>query len=159
MSSAMTRTSSGLDTPRADDWRRFGSCLGEDPEAWFPIGTQGPARLQIEAARLICHSCPVQQDCLDWALDEGIEHGIYGGATEEERKKLGRRRKRASGNHQSKRTHCKAASHPFDAVNTGTDSRGHRYCKACRRSEQRVREDQDRLTALAETETGELVSR
>jgi hypothetical protein len=59
------------------------ACFGEDPELWF-IGTKDA----IEKAKAICGRCPIQQACGDHALEHGIEFGIWGGKTEDERKAL-----------------------------------------------------------------------
>jgi WhiB family transcriptional regulator, redox-sensing transcriptional regulator len=75
-------------------WRQSAACLGGDPELFFPVGTSGPAVLQVEAAKAVCRGCPVAAPCLTWALDAGVEHGVWGGLTEEERRALRRRRSR-----------------------------------------------------------------
>ena len=41
------------------DWRHKAACRDEDPELFFPIGNTGPALMQIEEAKLVCHRCPV----------------------------------------------------------------------------------------------------
>ena len=74
------------------DWRGGAACVGEDPELFFPASTFGPRMSQAEEARSICRRCPVTTDCLVWALDAGIEDGVWGGRTEEERRTLRRRR-------------------------------------------------------------------
>ena len=74
------------------NWRQSAACLTEDPELFFPIGTTGPAIRQAEEARTICRRCPVVTSCLTWALDTGIEHGVWGAQTEDERRALRRRR-------------------------------------------------------------------
>lgn len=43
---------------------------------------------KIEKAKTICNSCPVKPECLEFALNDGIEFGIFGGATPQERKQL-----------------------------------------------------------------------
>ena len=43
---------------------------------------------KIEKAKTICNSCPVKSECLEFALNDGIEFGIFGGATPQERKQL-----------------------------------------------------------------------
>ena len=43
---------------------------------------------KIEKAKTICNSCPVKSECLEFALNDGIEFGIFGGATPHERKQL-----------------------------------------------------------------------
>lgn len=73
-------------------WRQHAACLTEDPELFFPIGTTGPAIRQAEQARAICRRCPVVAPCLTWALETGVEHGVWGAQTEDERRALRRRR-------------------------------------------------------------------
>ena len=81
-------------------WRAEALCRDTDPELFFPIGTTGAALVQIEHARAVCRQCPVQTDCLDFALSTNQDSGIWGGTSEEERRKLRRacvaRQRRAS---------------------------------------------------------------
>ena len=72
------------------DWRDLAACRQQDPELFFPIGTAGPARDQIERARRVCRHCLVRTPCLSWALDHGMAAGIWGGATEDERRAMRR---------------------------------------------------------------------
>jgi hypothetical protein len=39
-------------------------------------------------ARQVCAACPVRQACLDYAINNRITHGIWGGLTERERRAL-----------------------------------------------------------------------
>ena len=71
-------------------WRAEALCRDTDPELFFPIGTTGAALVQIEQARAVCRQCPVQADCLDFALTTNQDSGIWGGTSEEERRKLRR---------------------------------------------------------------------
>ncbi len=73
------------------DWRHHALCREEDPELFFPIGTSGPAAVQVEQAKVVCRRCPVVHDCLDWAMDSGQDSGVWGGTSEEERRALKRR--------------------------------------------------------------------
>src|SRR5690606_6979844 len=82
----------GLDTEPADDWRHRAACRGEDPELFFPIGTSGPALLQVEQAKAVCRRCSVIDQCLAEALQRREMYGIWGGTTEAERAVLIRRR-------------------------------------------------------------------
>jgi len=66
-----------------------------DPELFFPIGTTGPAALQVEEAKAVCRRCPVVNDCLQWALASGQDAGVWGGLDEDERRALRRRGVRA----------------------------------------------------------------
>jgi WhiB family redox-sensing transcriptional regulator len=74
-----------------DDWRDSAACRAVDPDLFFPIGNTGPALLQIHEAKRICHSCPVRDECLRWALDTGQSIGVWGGTSEAERRALARR--------------------------------------------------------------------
>lgn len=76
----------------AEDWRHRALCRDTSPELFFPIGTTGPAIDQIESAKRICTECPVTDQCLEFALLTGQDSGIWGGATEEERRAIRRAR-------------------------------------------------------------------
>jgi WhiB family transcriptional regulator, redox-sensing transcriptional regulator len=76
------------------DWRHRALCRDEDPELFFPIGTTGPALVQMEQAKAVCRRCPVVQSCLDWALRSGQDSGVWGGLSEDERRALKRRQAR-----------------------------------------------------------------
>ena len=91
----MSDTSQGLLQRRRDvegrDWRDHAACRSVDPDLFFPIGTSGASLLQIDEAKQICRTCPVCGPCLRRALDCGAV-GVWGGTTEDERRKLRRRR-------------------------------------------------------------------
>lgn len=78
-----------------EDWRSKGACLNEDPELFFPVGNTGPAILQTAEAKAVCKRCDVREKCLEWALDAGQDHGVWGGLSEDERRSLKRRTARA----------------------------------------------------------------
>ncbi|MBV7673311.1 WhiB family transcriptional regulator [Streptomyces halstedii] len=77
-----------------DNWRTHAACRDEDPDLFFPIGTTGPALVQTEEAKAVCRSCPVRQQCLDWALENNQDTGVWGGLGETERRTLKRRSRR-----------------------------------------------------------------
>lgn len=79
------------DLPVNTNWRAAGECRKEDPELFFPIGTTGPALLQIEEAKSVCRRCPVIEQCLQWALEMGEDAGVWGGLSEDERRSMKRR--------------------------------------------------------------------
>ena len=62
------------------DWMESAVCRQTDLELWFP-DRENPAGLirTINRARNICRSCPVQIECLDYALASNEKYGIYGG--------------------------------------------------------------------------------
>ncbi|MGX1516480.1 WhiB family redox-sensing transcriptional regulator [Streptomyces collinus] len=74
--------------------------IGEDPEIWgegAACRTADPDELFVEGAaqnraKVLCTGCPVRTECLAYALDHRIEHGIWGGMTERDRRALLRRR-------------------------------------------------------------------
>jgi WhiB family redox-sensing transcriptional regulator len=76
-------------------WRDRAACLEEDPELFFPIGSTGPALLQIEQARAVCHRCEVARTCLNWAVESRQQDGVWGGQSDDERRALKRRNARA----------------------------------------------------------------
>jgi WhiB family redox-sensing transcriptional regulator len=90
-STAFTRTDPGTRSVAAMDWRHRALCRDEDPELFFPIGTSGPALLQVEQAKAVCQRCSVTDECLQWALESGQDAGVWGGMSEEERRALKRR--------------------------------------------------------------------
>ncbi|MGW9374094.1 WhiB family transcriptional regulator [Streptomyces xanthophaeus] len=73
------------------DWRHNAVCREEDPELFFPIGTTGPALMQIQEAKAVCCRCPVMEQCLRWALESGQDEGVWGGLSEGERRAMKRR--------------------------------------------------------------------
>ena len=72
-------------------WRVLGSCLDHDDGLFFPAGETGLAAIQAERAKKICSECPVQTDCLAYAVETGQRFGVWGGTTEEERSRIRRR--------------------------------------------------------------------
>ncbi|WP_030982754.1 WhiB family transcriptional regulator [Streptomyces sp. NRRL S-1813] len=73
------------------DWRHDAVCREVDPEIFFPVGNTGPALLQIEEAKAVCHRCPVMGQCLQWALESRQDAGVWGGMSEDERRAMRRR--------------------------------------------------------------------
>lgn len=77
------------------DWLEAARCIGVDPELFFPVGSTGPAIAQVETAKAVCALCGVRGQCLEWAMATGQDSGVWGGLSEEERRDLGSRRRRA----------------------------------------------------------------
>jgi WhiB family redox-sensing transcriptional regulator len=72
------------------EWRKHSLCRDTNPDLFFPVGTTGAALVQIEEAKAVCRVCPVQAECLNFALTTNQDSGIWGGTSEEERRKLRR---------------------------------------------------------------------
>ena len=81
------------------DWVNYARCRDEDPELFFPVGTTGPAAMQIDAAKTVCTECSVRMECLEWAMSTGQEAGVWGGLSEDERRALRRARRRGRAPH------------------------------------------------------------
>jgi WhiB family redox-sensing transcriptional regulator len=77
------------------DWRDKSACLTADPELFFPVGNTGPAVDQIDKAKAVCARCTVTEQCLQYALENGQDYGVWGGLSEDERRALKRRAARA----------------------------------------------------------------
>lgn len=76
-------------------WLTEARCRTEDPELFFPVGNTGPAVDQIEQAKTICRECKVVNHCLEYAIKENQDNGVWGGLSEDERKSLKRKYARA----------------------------------------------------------------
>jgi WhiB family transcriptional regulator, redox-sensing transcriptional regulator len=73
-------------------WQRFSACAEPHPEAnWYPtVGKQSWHTPATKAAIAICHACPVESECLTYAITtEGHrDRGIWGGMTHKQRTAL-----------------------------------------------------------------------
>ncbi len=74
---------------QAPEWTAEAMCKGMDPADFFP--TDG---LGVQRAVAICATCPVRAACLDYALANRIQHGVFGGHSERSRERLLRERRR-----------------------------------------------------------------
>ena len=74
------------------EWMARGNCRFEPPATFFPSDGVG-----VEVAKQICAGCPVQEPCLEYALEQRIDHGVWGGTSERQRRRiLKQRRSRAA---------------------------------------------------------------
>ena len=77
-----------------ESWRSEAACLDvEDPEIFFPIKKSQKA---AKAAKELCKRCVSRDDCLAYALEHEEPFGVWGGLTEDERKRLLSERKRVA---------------------------------------------------------------
>ena len=67
-------------------WVVFSACRDKDSDLFFP-----ETKADERAAVAICASCPVQRDCLDYAIEADIRFGVWGGLNERQRRRLVRR--------------------------------------------------------------------
>lgn len=65
------------------NWQERALCRQTDPEAFFP--EKGGSTRE---AKRVCLSCDVRGECLEYALQNDERHGIWGGLSERERRKI-----------------------------------------------------------------------
>lgn len=74
-------------------WMDHAACREVGTEPFFPTtNVDGMAVTCYAEAKKICASCTVSPQCLEYALRLNIEHGLFGGLTERERRVIRRRR-------------------------------------------------------------------
>ena len=70
---------------KTETWMESAVCASADPEEWFP-----EKGVRADKAKKICATCPVIDECLQFALKNN-ETGIWGGTSRRERVRLMRR--------------------------------------------------------------------
>ena len=70
------------------EWMGEGKCRDMDPAVFFPSDGIG-----VQVAQRVCEECPVKTPCLEYALDNRVDHGVWGGTSERERRRILRRRR------------------------------------------------------------------
>lgn len=69
-------------------WQADGLCVETDYDVFFP--TQNTTTIRY--AKRVCDLCSVQVDCLNFALKKNIRCGVWGGLTENERRRIKKNR-------------------------------------------------------------------
>lgn len=59
------------------------ACAGANPEVFYPLN-----HTQLKTAVEICHRCPHEQPCLDWAVATRQRFGVWGGTGADERHEI-----------------------------------------------------------------------
>jgi WhiB family redox-sensing transcriptional regulator len=72
------------------NWQLHAACRDTHPDLFF-LGRG--ANHDYTAAKRICNTCPVQRQCLNYAIDNCEEYGIWGGMNLHERDAVARRRR------------------------------------------------------------------
>lgn len=70
-------------------WRRQAACRTEDVNLFF--AEQGDMDT-VAAAKAVCRRCPVQPECLDFAITNNELSGIWGGFSRKDRRRIKKRR-------------------------------------------------------------------
>lgn len=78
-------------TTKQQTWRQHAACRGLDPLVFYPATDD-----EADDAKMVCDGCPVREACLEHALAVREKEGVWGGATERERRRIIRQRRRAS---------------------------------------------------------------
>lgn len=71
--------------PEPPPWMVDAVCPTTDPEAFFP--EKGGS---TKSAKAVCSGCPVRPDCLAYAIANDERHGVWGGLSERNRRRLKR---------------------------------------------------------------------
>ena len=74
---------------RRASWMTLGKCRDMDPALFFPSDGVG-----VRDAQRICVVCPMKIPCLEYALDNRIDDGVWGATSEQERRRILRLRRR-----------------------------------------------------------------
>jgi WhiB family transcriptional regulator, redox-sensing transcriptional regulator len=77
-----------MDESMETQWMAKGKCRDMPPSVFFPSDGLG-----VQAAQRICADCPVAEACLEYALANRIDHGVWGGRSERERRRILRSRR------------------------------------------------------------------
>jgi WhiB family redox-sensing transcriptional regulator len=78
-------------------WQDHAACRGLDPTLFFPDEDADDAAVPAAADAIrICGGCGVREHCLETALARREPAGVWGGVTDQERRRIIRRRRRAA---------------------------------------------------------------
>jgi WhiB family redox-sensing transcriptional regulator len=69
-------------------WMERAACRGLSTDLFFP-----ERGADASAAKAVCAACPVRDDCYEYAFESGERHGIWGGTSERERRRIRRQRR------------------------------------------------------------------
>jgi WhiB family transcriptional regulator, redox-sensing transcriptional regulator len=72
-------------------WMDHARCRTLTPQEFFPSDGVG-----VEVAKRVCAECAVKAECLEYALTYRIDHGVWGGCSERERRRILRSRRVAA---------------------------------------------------------------
>ena len=68
-------------------WIPQAICVGTDPDA-FTADVITPTMARV--LKSICNECPVINECRDYAMSNDFVHGVWGGTTPQDRRRLRR---------------------------------------------------------------------
>ncbi len=80
-----------MDVVKDITWRELGACRGLEPTIFYPDEDE-----DATDAKSVCAECRVRVTCLEFALNHREKQGVWGGATERERRRIIRQRRRSA---------------------------------------------------------------
>ena len=66
-----------------DGWQDRAACFGIEPNVFFPVSEE-----EAGPALTYCGICKIREECLAWALKNGERYGVWGGTTEQQRRRI-----------------------------------------------------------------------
>jgi len=82
---------SGNTNSPPDEFFADAACKGADTSVFFPVSESNTFE-----AKAICATCPVAEQCLEYAIQTHQPDGVWGGLTAVERHRLVRRRQKSA---------------------------------------------------------------
>ena len=79
------------------EWQERAACLTINTTIFFPYSTgyhEKPGSTAWDRARAVCKVCTVRMKCLDFAINNRLGDGMYGGKTPEERNAIRNQRRK-----------------------------------------------------------------
>lgn len=73
--------------PLRPEWWDYANCLGVGGDRFFPERGES-----TREAKEVCQGCEVREECLDFAITNSEKHGIWGGLSERQRRRVRRQR-------------------------------------------------------------------
>lgn len=74
------------------DWMGRAACKGQPDTVFFPDDEDSVEQPDYTTAQRICSGCSVRAECLAYALELHIRHGMFAGLTPTQRAGLRRQR-------------------------------------------------------------------
>jgi WhiB family redox-sensing transcriptional regulator len=72
-------------------WWDLGACRGLEASIFYPDDD-----VEADVAKSVCAQCGVRSACLEYAISHRERAGVWGGATERDRRRIIRQRRRTA---------------------------------------------------------------
>lgn len=74
-------------------WTDQARCKGIDTNLFFPVRGSFSKEV-LEEIQVYCSNCPVTEECLNYAIDNNIQSGVWGGFSTKQRRLIRVKRRR-----------------------------------------------------------------